>query len=94
MSNRTPRTDPKGVSRTPAPALREAVIAVRSSATEGPEPAKGGFPAQDHHGLEQRRADPAADREALRRAAMKMPMKCKVRVRETPGVHATEEGAA
>ncbi|HLU36484.1 MAG TPA: 50S ribosomal protein L16 [Thermomicrobiales bacterium] len=32
--------------------------------------------------------------EALRRAAMKMPMKCKVRVRETPGVHASEEGAA
>jgi large subunit ribosomal protein L16 len=32
--------------------------------------------------------------EALRRAAMKMPMKCKVLVRETPGVHATEEGVA
>jgi len=32
--------------------------------------------------------------EALRRAAMKMPMKCKVVVRETPGVQATEEGAA
>lgn len=32
--------------------------------------------------------------EALRRAAMKMPMKCKVLVKETPGVQATEEGAA
>jgi large subunit ribosomal protein L16 len=32
--------------------------------------------------------------EALRRAAMKMPMKCKVVVRETPGAQATEEGAA
>jgi large subunit ribosomal protein L16 len=32
--------------------------------------------------------------EALRRAAMKMPMKCKVLVRETPGVHATEEVVA
>ena len=33
--------------------------------------------------------------EALRRAAMKMPMKCKVLVRETPGTQATgEEGAA
>ena len=32
--------------------------------------------------------------EALRRAAMKMPMKCKVIVRETPGAHASEEGAA
>lgn len=33
--------------------------------------------------------------EALRRAAMKMPMKCKVLVRETPGARvASEEGAA
>ncbi|MGB3331027.1 MAG: 50S ribosomal protein L16 [Thermomicrobiales bacterium] len=32
--------------------------------------------------------------EALRRAAMKMPMKCKVLVRETPGNPAVEEGAA
>lgn len=33
--------------------------------------------------------------EALRRAGMKMPMKCKVMVRETPGAHvSTEEGAA
>jgi large subunit ribosomal protein L16 len=33
--------------------------------------------------------------EALRRAAMKMPMKCKVMVRETPGARTTsEEGAA
>jgi large subunit ribosomal protein L16 len=32
--------------------------------------------------------------EALRRAAMKMPMKCKVVVREVPGAQATEEGAA
>ncbi|MCA9834181.1 MAG: 50S ribosomal protein L16 [Thermomicrobiales bacterium] len=32
--------------------------------------------------------------EALRRAGMKMPMKCKVMVRETPGAHAVEEGAA
>lgn len=33
--------------------------------------------------------------EALRRAAMKMPMKCKVMVRETPGARAvSEEGAA
>lgn len=33
--------------------------------------------------------------EALRRAAMKMPMKCKVLVRETPGArHVSEEGAA
>ncbi len=33
--------------------------------------------------------------EALRRAAMKMPMKCKVMIRETPGARvATEEGAA
>jgi large subunit ribosomal protein L16 len=32
--------------------------------------------------------------EALRRAAMKMPMKCKVIVRETPGAQTTEEGAA
>ncbi|HVL25477.1 MAG TPA: 50S ribosomal protein L16 [Thermomicrobiales bacterium] len=32
--------------------------------------------------------------EALRRAAMKMPMKCKVVVRETPGAQSTEEGAA
>lgn len=33
--------------------------------------------------------------EALRRAAMKMPMKCKVMVRETPGARVTsEEGAA
>lgn len=41
-------------------------------------------------GVEQERAT-----EALRRAAMKMPMKCKVLVRETPGVAAqAEEGAA
>jgi large subunit ribosomal protein L16 len=33
--------------------------------------------------------------EALRRAAMKMPMKCKVLVRVTPGAHvASEEGVA
>lgn len=33
--------------------------------------------------------------EALRRAAMKMPMKCKVLIRETPGARAhSEEGAA
>ena len=32
--------------------------------------------------------------EALRRAAMKMPMKCKILVRETPGAQATEEGVA
>jgi len=33
--------------------------------------------------------------EALRRAAMKMPMKCKVMIRETPGSRvSTEEGAA
>jgi len=32
--------------------------------------------------------------EALRRAAMKMPMKCKVIVRETPGAQTTEEGVA
>jgi large subunit ribosomal protein L16 len=32
--------------------------------------------------------------EALRRAAMKMPMKCKVLIRETPGAQATEEGVA
>jgi large subunit ribosomal protein L16 len=32
--------------------------------------------------------------EALRRAAMKFPMKCKIMVRETPGAVATEEGAA
>lgn len=32
--------------------------------------------------------------EALRRAAMKMPMKCKVLVRETPGAQVTEEGVA
>ena len=33
--------------------------------------------------------------EALRRAAMKMPMKCKVMVRETPGARTvSEEGAA
>jgi len=32
--------------------------------------------------------------EALRRAAMKMPMKCKVIVRETPGAQVTEEGVA
>lgn len=33
--------------------------------------------------------------EALRRAAMKMPMKCKVMIRETPGARVTsEEGAA
>lgn len=40
-------------------------------------------------GVDQERAS-----EALRRAGMKMPMKCKVMVRETPGVHAVEEGAA
>ncbi len=41
-------------------------------------------------GVDQERAS-----EALRRAAMKMPMKCKVLVRETPGAHvASEEGAA
>lgn len=40
-------------------------------------------------GVDQERAT-----EALRRAGMKMPMKCKVLVRETPGAHATEEGAA
>ena len=33
-------------------------------------------------------------KEALRRAAMKMPMKCKVLVRETPGAHASEEEGA
>lgn len=33
-------------------------------------------------------------KEALRRAAMKFPMKCKVLVRETPGAPAVEEGAA
>lgn len=38
--------------------------------------------------------DEASAKEALRRAAMKMPMKCKVLVRETPGAHASEEGAA
>lgn len=32
--------------------------------------------------------------EALRRAAMKFPMKCKVLVRETPGATSTEESAA
>ena len=33
--------------------------------------------------------------EALRRAAMKMPMKCKIQARQTPGAPATiEEGAA
>jgi len=32
--------------------------------------------------------------EALRRAAMKFPMKCKIMVRETPGAVVTEEGAA
>ncbi len=32
--------------------------------------------------------------EALRRAAMKMPMKCKTLVRETPGAHASEEEGA
>ncbi len=32
--------------------------------------------------------------EALRRAAMKMPMKCKVLTRETPGAQTTEEGVA
>jgi large subunit ribosomal protein L16 len=32
--------------------------------------------------------------EALRRAAMKFPMKCKVLARETPGATSTEEGAA
>lgn len=32
--------------------------------------------------------------EALRRASMKMPMKCKVTVRETPGARTVEEGAA
>ncbi len=36
----------------------------------------------------------ASAEEALRRAAMKMPMKCKVLVRETPGAPATEESAA
>jgi len=40
-------------------------------------------------GVSQERAE-----EALRRAAMKMPMKCKVLVRETPGAPAIEEGAA
>lgn len=41
-------------------------------------------------GVDQERAT-----EALRRAAMKMPMKCKVLIRETPGAHvAAEEGAA
>ncbi|MGN6030644.1 MAG: ribosomal protein L16, partial [Thermomicrobiales bacterium] len=40
-------------------------------------------------GVPQERAE-----EALRRAAMKMPMKCKVLVRETPGTPAVEEGAA
>lgn len=39
--------------------------------------------------------DEARATEALRRAAMKMPMKCKVLVRETPGAQApAEEGAA
>jgi large subunit ribosomal protein L16 len=38
--------------------------------------------------------DETRAKEALRRAAMKMPMKCKVLVRETPGHHASEEGAA
>lgn len=38
--------------------------------------------------------DNEAASEALRRAAMKMPMKCKVLVRETPGAQAAEEGAA
>ena len=39
--------------------------------------------------------DEALASEALRRAAMKMPMKCKVLVRETPGARvASEEGAA
>jgi large subunit ribosomal protein L16 len=32
--------------------------------------------------------------EALRRAAMKFPMKCKLLARETPGATSTEEGAA
>lgn len=32
--------------------------------------------------------------EALRRAAMKMPMKTKVMIRETPGAQVAEEGAA
>jgi len=32
--------------------------------------------------------------EALRRASMKMPMKCKVLVRETPGAQVAEEGVA
>ncbi|MGB3308063.1 MAG: 50S ribosomal protein L16 [Thermomicrobiales bacterium] len=40
-------------------------------------------------GVEQERAE-----EALRRAAMKMPMKCKVTVRETPGAPATAEESA
>jgi large subunit ribosomal protein L16 len=40
-------------------------------------------------GVDQERAS-----EALRRAAMKMPMKCKVLVRETPGAQTTEEGVA
>lgn len=41
-------------------------------------------------GVDQERAS-----EALRRAAMKMPMKCKVLIRETPGAHvASEEGVA
>ena len=40
-------------------------------------------------GVDQERAS-----EALRRAAMKMPMKCKVIVRETPGAQTTEEGVA
>lgn len=40
-------------------------------------------------GVDQERAS-----EALRRAGMKMPMKCKVIVRETPGAQSTEEGVA
>ena len=32
--------------------------------------------------------------EALRRASMKMPMKCKVLIRETPGAQVSEEGVA
>jgi large subunit ribosomal protein L16 len=40
-------------------------------------------------GVSQERAE-----EALRRAAMKMPMKCKVLIRETPGAPAVEESAA
>lgn len=38
--------------------------------------------------------DEVAAKEALRRAAMKLPMKCKVLVRVTPGASVAEEGAA